>query len=274
MQLKKIWLTLAALAVIMVAPLARADKLEDIQKAGVVRIAVFDSNPPFGFIDPSSKKLAGLDVDVANYIGQALGVKVQLVPTNPANRIPLLTSNKVDLIAANFTITEERAKEVDFTIPYFSTGQKFIARRGVLKTPADVAPLRVGVDKGTVMEANMREQYPNTTVVSYNDTPLAFAALRNNNVQAITQDDAKLVGLLAALPDNVRAEFEVSPFSVTHDYQGVGVKKGETALVAKLNSILVEMETSGEALKIYNRWFGPDTKSAMPRGDFKITAPR
>lgn len=114
---------------------AHADKLDDIQKAGVVRIAVFDSNPPFGYVDPQSKKLVGYDVDVAEAIGKALGVKVELRATNPANRIPLLVSKKVDLIAANFTTTDERAKEVNFSVPYFATGQKFIAHKGVLKTP-------------------------------------------------------------------------------------------------------------------------------------------
>lgn len=274
MKLKKLLHIFITAAVVgSVSTATWADKLDDIQKAGVVRIEVFDSNPPFGFIDASSKKITGLDVDVANYIGQELGVKVELVATNPANRIPLLKSNKADLIAANFTITKDRAKEVGFSIPYFSTGQKFIARKGVLKVPEDVAKLKVGADKGTVMEVAMRNQYPNTTVVSFNDTPQAFAALRSKNVQAITQDDAKLIGLLAALPEKVREEYEVSPFSITHEYQGVGVPLGEDALVEKINAILQKMEDSGVALEIYNRWFGPDTKSSMPRGDFKIGAP-
>ena len=249
---------------------AHADKLADIEKAGAVRVAVFDSNPPFGFIDPKSKKLVGLDVDVAGYIAKELGVKIELQSTNPANRIPLLTSGKVDLIVANFTITDERAKEVNFSIPYFATGQKFIARKGVLKAPADIEKLRIGADKGTVQEITLRERYPNTKVISYDDTPLAFAALRNGNVQAITQDDAKLVGLMAALPDKVKADFEVSPFSLTREYQGVGVPKGERVLTQKINDILRKMETSGEAQAIYDRWFGPDTKAAMPRGDFRI----
>ena len=270
MKLRKILHTLVAASLAVFSLNAFADKLEDIQKAGVVRIAVFDSNPPFGFVDAKSKKLNGLDIDVATYIAQELGVKLELVPTNPANRIPLLKSNKADLIAANFTITKERAKEVSFSIPYFSTGQKFIARKGVLKTPEDVAALKIGADKGTVMEVTMRNQYPNTTVVSFNDTPQAFAALRSENVQAITQDDAKLIGLLAALPDKVRDEYEVSPFSITHEYQGVGMTLGETALTEKINAILIKMEESGEALTIYNRWFGPETKSSMPRGEFKI----
>lgn len=200
--MKKQIVALTSLAsLISVSGIAQADKLDDIQKAGVLKIAVFDSNPPFGFVDPQTKKLVGYDVDIAEAIGKALGVKVELRATNPANRIPLLTSQKVDLIAANFTITDERAKQVNFSIPYFATGQKFIARKGVLKTPEDIKALRIGADKGTVQEITLREHYPTAKVISYDDTPLAFAALRNGNVQAITQDDGKLVGLLANVPD-------------------------------------------------------------------------
>ncbi|CNC13047.1 putative periplasmic solute-binding protein [Yersinia pseudotuberculosis] len=244
--------------------------MDDIKQAGVVRIAVFDSNPPFGYIDPQTKKLVGYDVDVANAIAKDLGVKVELRATNPANRIPLLASKKVDLIAANFTITDERAKEVNFSLPYFATGQKFIARKGVLKTPEDIGKLRIGADKGTVQEITLREHYPTAKVISYDDTPLAFTALRNGNVQAITQDDAKLVGLLGNIPEAQKADFEISPFSITKEYQGVGIPKGEDRLTAVVNETLIKLEKEGEAVKIYDRWFGPETNSAQPRGEFKF----
>lgn len=79
---------------VLFSGLAKADKLDDIKQAGVVRIAIFDSNPPFGFIDPQTKKLAGYDADIANEIAKDLGVKLELRPTNPANRIPLLSAKK------------------------------------------------------------------------------------------------------------------------------------------------------------------------------------
>ncbi|MFI0488409.1 MAG: ABC transporter substrate-binding protein [Yersinia sp. (in: enterobacteria)] len=247
-----------------------ADKLDDIKQSGMVRIAVFDSNPPFGYIDQQTKKLVGYDVDIANAIAQDLGVKLQLRATNPANRIPLLTSKKVDLIAANFTITKDRAKEVNFSLPYFATGQKFIAHKGVLKTPEDIGKLRIGADKGTVQEITLREHYPTAKVISYDDTPLAFTALRNGNVQAITQDDAKLVGLLGNLPAAQKADFEISSFSITKEYQAVGIPKGEDRLTASVNNTLIKLEKDGQAEKIYNRWFGPETNSAQPRGTFKF----
>ena len=268
--LTKSLITIAFLGTLLSTNSAFADRLDDIEKRGEIKIAVFDSNPPFGFIDETTNKIVGLDVDYANAIAKELNVKVELVPTNPANRIPLLTSKKADLIVANFTVTDERAKTVDFSLPYFATGQKFIAKKGVLKTADDLKNLRIGADKGTVMEITLREKYPTAKVISYDDTPFAFAALRNGVVQAITQDDAKLIGLLANVPEEQRENFEISPFSITQEYQAVGIPKGETRLIDKVNQILLKLETNGEALTIYNHWFGPNTKSAMPRGVFKI----
>ena len=89
------------------APVARADRLDDIRRAGVLRVGVFDANPPFGAADAKTGQPVGLDVDYAQEIARKLGVKLELRATNPANRVPLLTSGKVDIIAANFTITDE-----------------------------------------------------------------------------------------------------------------------------------------------------------------------
>lgn len=258
---------LAAIALSLFSGLALADRLDDIKKNGVLRAAVFDSNPPFGFLDAKTKKIAGLDVEYAEAIAKKLGVKLELVPTNPANRIPLLVSGKADIVAANFTITEERAKQIDFSQPYFATGARFIAAKGKLKTAEQLEGLRVGVDKGTTQEILLRDKYPKTTVVAYDDTPLAFAALRNGNVQAISQDDAKLIALLAQAPD--KDKYEVSPFALSREYEGVGIPKGEARLVALVNETLVQLEKSGEAQKIYDRWFGPKTKAPLAR-DFRI----
>ncbi|WP_348666497.1 transporter substrate-binding domain-containing protein [Arsenophonus symbiont of Ornithomya chloropus] len=249
----------------------KADRLESIKKLGIIRIAVFDSNPPFGFIDPKTKKIVGYDVDIAEAIAKDFGVKLFLRSTNPANRIALLTSGKVDLISANFTITNERAKQVDFSIPDFRSQQKFIARKGILKEINDIIPLRIGADKGTVQEITLRKLYPETKVISYDDTPFAFAALRNGNVQAITQDDAKLIGLLGTLPEIIRADYEISSFSIKCEYQALVAAKGEKKIIQAVNNTLLKLENSGQADIIYNRWFGLNTKTPLPRGNFKFT---
>lgn len=256
----------------LLSGLAHADKLDDIKKAGVLRVAAFDGNPPFGYVDAASKKIVGLDIDYANELGKKLGVKVEIVPTNPANRIPLLSSNKVDLVFANFTITEDRAKVVDFSIPYFASGQQFLAKKGVLKDADGIKALRVGTDKGTTMETTLREKYPDVKVVLYDDTPLGLAALRNGNIQAFSQDGSKLTAILAALPD--KDKYEIPAFAISEEYEGVGVPKGETRLVSFLNDWLRGLEKDGTAQQIYDRWFGPQSKSPLPRlfkiGDTKL----
>lgn len=254
---------LTALALAVLSGVAHADRLADIKQAGVLRVAAFDSNPPFGFVDAKSKQIEGLDVDYAKALADKLGVKLQVLPTNPANRVPLLTANKVDLVLANFTITPERAQQVDFSIPYFASGQQFIVKKGSLKTPDDLNKWRVGVDKGTVNEGVLRDKFPGAKVIAYDDTPFAFTALRNGQVQAITQDGPKLIGLLANVPD--KDKYEVPPFTVSNDLIGVGIPKGEAALADFVNQSLRDLEADGQAQKIYDTWFGPNTKTPLAR---------
>jgi len=273
---RKIAAAMFAALALAAAGAAHADRLDDIKKAGVVRVATFDAYPPFGFVDAKSHQTIGLDVDYANAVAQKLGVKLELVSTNPANRIPLLISRKADLVLANFTITDERKKEVDFSIPYFATGTKFIAATGSLKSPEQVSSLRVGADKGTTNEQQIRAQFPKARLVLFDDLPAQFAALRAGNVQAIAQDDINLYGLLAKLkagnsPDAAR--YEVAPFAISHDYQGAGVPKGEARLRDAVNKALQDMEADGTAQKIYERWFGPSSDLPFPR-TYKIGDPQ
>ena len=254
---------LTALTLAVLSGLAHADRLDDIKKSGVLRVASFDSNPPFGFVDAKSKQIEGLDVDYAKAIADKLGVKLQLHPTNPANRVPLLVANKVDLVLANFTITPERAEQVNFSIPYFASGQQFIVKKGTLTSPEKLNTWRVGVDKGTVNEGVLRAKYPGAKVVAYDDTPFAFTALRNANVQSNTQDGPKLIGLLANVPD--KDKYEVPPFTISNDLIGVGIPKGETALTNVVNQTLSELEAQGQAQTIYDTWFGPNTKTPLAR---------
>lgn len=251
------------LGLAMFANAAHADRLDDIKKAGVLRIAAFDSNPPFGFVDPVSHRIVGLDLDYAKAVAARLGVKLDVQPTNPANRIAFLTSGKVDLVFANFTITEERRREIDFSLPYFASGTQFIAKKGVLSRPEQLDHLRIGADKGTTNEAQVKAKFPNAKVIAYDDTPFAFAALRVGTVQAITQDGPKLVALLANVPD--REKYQIPPFAISNDYEGVGVPKGEARLLSFVNDTLRQLEADGSAAKIYDRWFGPRSKAPLPR---------
>ena len=250
--------------------IAHADQLDDIKQAGKITIGVFDSNPPFGYVDSRSHALAGYDIDFAREIAKRLGVKLELQPTNPANRIPLLASKKVNAIVADFTITPERAQQVDFSTPYFVGGQQFLAPKGKFHNKGELAQARVGAVKGTTEEQTLRKEFPTATVLSYDEISLALVALRNGNVQVITQDGALLAGLLAKAPDKSR--YTILPYTVSVENIGIAVGKGETRLLGQINKTLVDLEKNGTAVKIYNKWFGKNSETPLPRA-FKIVAP-
>ncbi|MDR3434866.1 MAG: ABC transporter substrate-binding protein [Rouxiella aceris] len=248
---------------------AHADQLSDIKKAGVIKVATFDSNPPFGSVDAKTHDIVGYDVDFAKALAKSLGVKLQLVTTNPANRIPLLQSGKADVIVADITITPERAQVIDFSVPYFVTGQQFLVPANSPAKLDAYATARIGAVKGTTGEQELHHRFPQSRVLSYDDIPLALSALRNGNVQAITQDSTILAGLLDGAPD--KAKYKVLPELLSKEEIGVGVKKGEGALLKAVNDELLTLEKNGQAVSIYNTWFGPQTKSPQPRL-FKIAA--
>ncbi|WP_041795920.1 ABC transporter substrate-binding protein [Pararhodospirillum photometricum] len=265
---------LALVALVGVSALsgvAHADQLEDIRKAGVLRTAVFDANPPFGAIDEKTRELVGYDIDFAKAFADKLGVKLELVPTNPANRIPLLQSGKVDLIVADITITPERAQVIDFSTPYFVSGQQVVVPVEGAASVDALASARIGAVKGTTGEQQIKVRLPQAKPVSYDDLPLAFAALRAGSVDAITQDNTILVGLLAGAPD--KDKYKILPELLSREEIGIGVRKGEPALLAFVNATLVEVEANGRAAAIFDQWFG--SKTSVPRArDFTIVAPK
>lgn len=184
------------------------------------------------------------------------------MPTNPANRIPLLQSGKADLIIADITITPERAQVIDFSTPYFVTGQQFLVPVAASDKLDDYASARIGAVKGTTGEQALHHRFPNARVLAYDDIPLALSALGNGNVKAITQDSTILAGLLAGVPD--KEKYKILPELLSQEDIGIGVKKGEGALLAAINQQLIALEQSGKAAQIYNSWFAPQSPAPQP----------
>ncbi|AFA41407.1 cystine-binding protein [Wigglesworthia glossinidia endosymbiont of Glossina morsitans morsitans (Yale colony)] len=243
------------LLIILLIPLkiVFADKLNDIKKSGILKVAIFDSNPPFGKIDFKSHQIIGYDADIAQELAKMLKVQLQLISTNPSNRIPLLQSGKVDLIIADITITPERKKVINFSIPYFSTKQKILTHISSSDNLQDYAKERIGVVKGTTGQQTLSHRFPEAKIIAYNDIPMAFSALRNKNVKAITQDSTILEGLIFGAPD--RNQYKILSNSISEETIGIGVKKGEERLLNEINKNLMKLENSGIKNNIYNKWF-------------------
>ena len=142
-----------ALTVAFVAGLAGIALAEDtydiVKKKGVLVVGVKDATPGFGYIDPKTREIVGYDCDFGAYIAKKMGVKLELKGVTSAARIPQLQAGNVDLVIATLTWTAERAKQVDFSYTYLLTGQKFLVKKGTVKSLADLDGKKIGTAKGS-----------------------------------------------------------------------------------------------------------------------------
>ncbi|WP_374351227.1 transporter substrate-binding domain-containing protein [Chitinimonas sp.] len=255
---------LAALAAVLTLSPLWADVLDRVKSKGVLTVGVV-VDPPFG-IKNKNGSLSGYDVDFAIAIAKKLGVKPQILELDSEERLAALNGNKIDILTA-FTKTAEREKQVNFSYGYFVTGQKFVAKVGKIKTLDDVKPLAVGAIRDTTSEKLIKKELPNTTVISFADMDDAFTFLRQGKVDAITHDEPILAGKLALLQG--KQQYEISPIALSTKAYGLAVVKSEKRLVGVINETLLELEASGEAARIFERWFGDKSTAPLMR-IFKI----
>lgn len=168
--------------------------LDQIKEDGTIVIGVFSDKAPFGYVDDSGT-YQGYDIEFAERLGEDLGVQIEYVATDPANRVPFLESNKVDIILANFTVTDERAEKVDFSLPYMKVQLGVVSPDAAVIT--DVAELEDGkqliVAKGTTAETFFSENYPNIELQKYDQYADAYNALLDGRGDAFSTDNTEVL---------------------------------------------------------------------------------
>jgi polar amino acid transport system substrate-binding protein len=244
------------------------DTLAEVKKKGVLVAGIKDSLPPFGFVDKKTRTIVGYDIDFVNAIAKKLGVKVELKPVTSATRMPQLMEGNIDIIAATMTKNRERAKQIDFSYTYFFTGQKFLTKKGTANSLKDLDGKKIGTAKGSTSEQNAKRALPKSTILSFDDYPQAVLALQQGKVAAVTTDESILAGQLAKLP---KGEYEIPATRISDEPYGLGIRKGDTNFLNFVNEVLLEMEKSGQAKAIFQKWFGPDSSTPLVR-DFEIFA--
>jgi len=266
-------LALTMIGVLCGAALA-GDTLADVKKKGVMVAGVKDSLPPFGSVDPQTKDFVGYDIDFVKYIAKKLGVKVEFKPVTSANRMPQLQEGHIDMIVATMTKNPERAKQIDFSYTYFLTGQKFLTKKGTVNSLKDLEGKKIGTAKGSTSEQNVKKSVPSATVLSFDDYPQGVLAVQQGKVVAVTTDESILAGQLGKLEKNpaTKGKFEIPEIAISEEPYGIGMRKGDANWVKFVNDTLLEMEKNGEAKKIFEKWFGPNSDSPIVRGKFKIAA--
>jgi len=199
---------------------------------------------------------------------------VEYKPVSSVNRIPMLMEGRIDILAATMTKTPERAKQIDFSYTYFLTGQKFLTKKGTVKTLKDFEGKRIATAKGSTSEQNVAKEVPSATILSLDDYPQGILALQQGKVIAVTTDESILAGQLGVLEKNpaTKGKYEIPDLQISMEPYGLGMRKGDANFVKFVNDTLLEMEKNGEAKKIFLRWFGPNAESPINRGIFMITA--
>ena len=162
--------------------------LDEIKESGKIVIGVFSDKSPFGYVDENGE-YQGYDVELARQIGEDLGVEVEFVSTEAANRVEYLETNKVDVILANFTVTEERAEKVDFAEAYMNVALGVVSHKDSVVTDlSQVGDRTVIVISGTTAETYLTEHNKDLTLEKY-DTYAAAKTAFENNANAVWAND-------------------------------------------------------------------------------------
>ena len=175
--------------------------VDEIKESGTINIGVFSDKSPFGYADENGE-YQGYDVYFGNRIGEDLGVEINYVSTEAANRIEYLQTGKVDIILANFTVTEERAQEVDFALPYMNVALGVVSPEENVITSLDElgADDEVIVISGTTAETYLEKNYPNIKLQKYDAYAEAKTAFENGNGVAWANDNTEVIAFAIENP--------------------------------------------------------------------------
>ncbi len=263
--MRKITLIVAAALCLALAlgGAAQAGKLDDIKAKGVLVCGVKDSQVPFGYVDEKTNQIVGFDIDMCKYVADKLGVKLEVKPVTSATRIPMLTQGSVDMVAATMTHKFERDEVIDFSITYFMDGQKLLVKKGGgVNSTADLKGKKVGTAKGSTSEKNIKDAQPEAQVISFENYPQAFLALKQGKVAAVTTDSTILLGIKNS--DENPGDWEIVGDFFSAEPYGLGLPENDSKFRDFVNKSLAEMWVSGDYQKIYDKWFGKDTKYYLP----------
>lgn len=254
------FLSVVTLVVTLVGAATAQGTLQEVKKKGVLVAGVLNSVPPFGFVDKTGR-IVGFDVDYVKAFADKLGVKLKLVPVTSRNRIPELMAGDIDIIAAMMVKNPDREKLLDFSDTYFLTGQKFLAKKGTVRSLKDLENKTIGVRKGSVSEQTAREVLSHSKIVPFDNYILGLRALRDGEVDAVTSDELILRSILSRFPNG---GYEIPAIRISERPHGFGIRKGDESFLDFVNKTILTMEESGETAKIHSRWFAPRETVAHP----------
>lgn len=224
----------------------------------VIQVGTEASFAPFSFKDGDTLK--GFDIDVMEAVAKEIGVKVNWHPMSLDSVIQALATNQLDLAAASMSITKERQKKVDFSIPYYHTGLTFIIRTADKDKYKDAESLkgqRIGVQLGSV--SAMKAKDFTDKVVNFDSMAVAYIDLKAGGTEAALNDGAANKYFLRTSP-NADGLMEMGNLINATDI-AMATPKGHKELLDKVNEGIRAIKANGTYDKIMEKWFGtPSSK--------------
>ena len=216
---------------------AKARTVQEIKDSGVIRIGVFTDKAPFGYIDENGKN-QGYDVYFTDRLAKDLGVKVEYISLDPASRVEYAETGKADIVAANFTVTPERAEKVDFSLPYMKVSLGVVSPDGaVIKSVEELKDKTLIVSKGTTAEYYFSKNHPEVKLQKYDSYADAYNALLDGRGDAFSTDNTEVLAWAKSNPG-----FTVGIESLGDvDTIAVAVQKGNTDLLNWINNEIKEL---------------------------------
>ncbi|WP_434360364.1 transporter substrate-binding domain-containing protein [Parasalinivibrio latis] len=233
---------------------ALAGKLEDIRERGYIKIGVSLGGEPIGFRDKKNQP-AGYDVDLAKRLAEKLGVEARVTDVHGDARVSMLFSDQLDAVIGNMSATLERAKSVNFSIPYARAGLRIVHQKGLkINSIQDLAGKRVVVGRGSTGETFLKREVPGAELVyTDNFAPDGVLLLRQGRVDAGIEDSSLVDYLATNTPSLVTL-----PGLHSNDPIAVGVRKGDQEFLRWMDMFVSEYINSGAYEESYRKWWGAD----------------
>ncbi|SNV58358.1 basic amino acid ABC transporter substrate-binding protein [Veillonella rodentium] len=222
----------------------------------VWRVGTDATYAPFGFKEKNTGKLDGFDIDIINAIAKEEGVEAEIQNLNFDALLPALQSNTLDIAISDMTISEERAKSVDFSNPYYIAGNGLVVNmdNANIKSFKDLEGKRIGVSIGST-GAEIARKIPNAQVREFNLIVDAFLELQNRGVDVVINDtpvnEYYVMNKGRGIAKVTGEDYEAAPL-------GIAVKKGNGELLNKINDGLAKIKANGKYREIYKKWFGKE----------------
>lgn len=247
---------------------ANAASPAEIKAKGTVTIGVQMDQFPWGFIDQAGKN-DGFDIEIARMIAKELGAEPKFERITGQNRIPLLLNGNVDFLVPSMTITEERAKVIQYVIPYSANDITVWGKKSAaIKGNEDLGKFSIGVNRGSSFEQLLAKVAPpNTQIKRFDDDATTVQALLSGQVDAIL--GSVTYGIVIDKTGR-GAQFE-RKYKVDDNLQGMAVRKGDKEMLAFLTDWVNRRTADGTLDALYKKWIGvdrPKLPTSMPGIDF------